>query len=125
MSSGDPCHSMVTEPPGSSTDTSFSVKLFKIPATTDAQAPVPHARVIPHPRSQTLSSISFLVLILMTSIYVFFGQFWISIYNINQCVFCNRIYIRQFNIYYRAGIFFPFMPRIKFALIIFFFKFTF
>jgi len=48
-----PSHSTLKVPPGRFTSTLLSSKSFKIPATTLAQLPVPQAKVIPQPLSQT------------------------------------------------------------------------
>lgn len=70
---------MFRAPPNKLTFTLLSVKLFKIDATTDAHAPVPQARVIPQPLSQTLKSISLRDLTLINSTFVFSGKIsWCS-----------------------------------------------
>ena len=46
-------HSISSGPPGSSTVHCRSIRPSSTPATTVAQAPVPHARVMPAPRSHT------------------------------------------------------------------------
>src|SRR6185369_181701 len=50
-----PAHSIVNTPPRVSTSTLASSRPARIPATTAAQAPVPHASVSPTPRSHTRS----------------------------------------------------------------------
>ena len=47
-----PFQEMLRVPPGSSTVTSRSVRPSRTPATQTAHAPVPHASVLPLPRSQ-------------------------------------------------------------------------
>ncbi len=48
-----PAHSMTSSPPSSPTRTGLSQSPRRIAATAEAVAPVPHAIVMPEPRSQT------------------------------------------------------------------------